>query len=207
MSIASYAIAVRNKLRDGLTNFYDGDDSAIATNCKVMLDEHPVANCGQEFISIYGSYHSGQTLMQGVEEEFGITVAVSRKLALIPPDYRGEKGYLDVHPLILNDDDEGFNFESAWKSTEARCREIVKLLTGEDRYRVMVAANELLNDGSPFIEPLNWLRTDAVPKQVSADHFFSFYEPIPDSDPFFGLVQKIYFGGAKRLQPVSDLDE
>jgi hypothetical protein len=206
MSIAAYATAVRNHLRSNLNNFYDGDVTSIVANCKVMPDEHPTASCGQEFISIYANYHVGRDFMQGIEEELGLVVAVSRKIAWVPPDYRGEKGYLDTHSLIIEDTDEELNFERAWSSTEARCREIVKLVVGEDRYELMVAANALLNSGSPFTEPLKWQRSDAAPRQVSADFFISYYEPIQDSDPFFGLVQKVYFGGAKRLQPIGDLD-
>lgn len=206
MSYLAYAIAVRDYLRDNLTDFYNGDSTAIAANCKVMPDEIPVANCGQEFISIYGASHVGRNYMQAIEEELGITIAVSRKIAFVPPDYRGEKGVIDIYPLTIANATEEDAFLHSFIGIEARCREIVKLLTGTARYEIMQNANDNLGTGSPFTEPLVWRRTDGQAKQVSADHFYSYYEPIQDSDPIFGLVMKVYFDGAIRLQPISDLD-
>lgn len=206
MSFAAYAEAVRDYLRANLDGFYDGEPVAVAANCKVMPDEKPAANCGQEFISIYGTHHIGRNYMQAIEEEIGIVIAVSRKIALVPPDYRGEKGVIDIYPLTIADADEEDRFLTSFKSVEARCREIVKLLAGTARYEIMQDANDNLAGGSPFTEPLTWRRTDGMAQQVSADHFYSYYEPIQDSDPIFGLVMKVYFDGAIRLQPISDLD-
>lgn len=209
MSIYAYSIAVRDYLRSNLTNFYGGDATFINRNCKVMLDEQPTADCGQEFISIYGSYHQPHTknLMQALDEEFGLTIAVSRKIAIVPPDYRGEMGYISDKALPLNvtpaDED---NWILSWASTESRCREIVKLLAGSARYSIMQNANDTLNEGSPFTEPLIWHGTDAAPRPVGPEHFYSFASMPKDADPTFGLLMKVHFGGAVRMQPIADLD-
>lgn len=210
MSISTYALSVRNFLRSNLTNFYGGVSLSINYNCRVMLDEHPTANCGQEFISIYGSYHQPKSkdLMMALEEEFGLTVAVSRKIALVPPDYRGETGYLNDKQISIEDPDEESAFINTWKSTEARCREIVNLLQGSNRYIVMNNTNTLIaaDRGAPFTEPLLWLGTDPAPKQVGPEFFFGYQEPKPTDDNVFGLVQKVYLGEAIRMQPIADLD-
>lgn len=209
MSIVAYAGAVRNYLRENLTNFYDDDATSIARNCKVMYDEQPTADCGQEFIAIYGSYHQPKerNLMQALEEEFGITIAVSRKIADVPPDYRGELGYTDLKllPDVVPQDDQD-RWYATHVSVEARCREIVRLLMGEDRYLLMQQANALLLGGSPITEPLLWIGTDPKPSTVGPDHFYSYDNLDPDADPIFGLTMKVYFGEAIRMQPVSDLD-
>ena len=209
MSIHAYCTAVRNHLRENLQNFYTGSADAVDRNCKVMYDEQPTADCGQEFIAIYGSYHKPHTdnLMQAIDEEFGLNVSVSRKISVVPPDYRGELGYLTLKNLpesVTEDDAERWN--SAWLGTETRCREIVKLLVGPDRYSVMNSANAILTTGSPITEPLIWLGTDAVPRRVGPEHFYSYADIPPDADPIFGLVMSIYFGKAVRMQPSYDLD-
>jgi hypothetical protein len=210
VSVAAYARAVRDHLRSNLSNFYD-KGAEKRGNCKVMLNERPAANCGQEFISIYGSTLQARDkyLMQAVEEVVGITVAVSRKISFVPPDYRGELGYLNLHEIPLTEDPgehtEFDRFYEAWVSVEQRCREIVRLLVGRDRYTVMQEANALL-EGSPFTEPLLWQGTDAVPREVGPEHFWGYQEPQKDSDNVFGLLSKVYFGDAIRMQPISDLD-
>lgn len=210
MSTAAYLISVRNYLRSNLTNFYAEDNDHIARNCKVMLDERTTADSGQEFIAIYADYHTSTQLMEGVEEELGVVIAVSQKIAVIPPDYRGEKGYIDIHPLPTSTSvSDETRFLNSWKSLEARCREIARLIGGVGRYEIMSDTNTLLdstNEGVQFIEPLEWLKTDAKPELVGAEHFFSFYDKIPDSDPTFGLIMRVYFGKAKRLQPNYDWD-
>ena len=209
MSIAAYATAVRNHLRQNLTNFYDGVEDHINRNCKVMVDDKPTADCGQEFISIYGSYHQpkNRNLMQALEEEFGLTISISRKIAVVPPDYRGELGYLDIQSLPERTPEEDKDtWHAAWVSVEARAREIVRLLMGEYRYQLMQEANALLDLGSPITEPLLWTGTDPAPREVGPDHFYSYDNLDPDADPVFGLVMKVYFGEAIRMQPISDLD-
>lgn len=209
MSIYAYTTAVRNYLRSNLTNFYGGNATDIARNCKVMFDDQPTADCGQEFIAIYGDTHKPHTknLMQALDEEFGITVAVSRKIAVVPPDYRGEMGYINdkALPAAVPAADET-RWDAAWASTESRCRQIVKLVVGSGRYTLMQNANAILNEGSPFTEPLIWLGTDAAPRPVGPEHFYSYAEMPQDADPVFGLVMKVYFGGAVRMQPIADLD-
>lgn len=209
MSIAVYCTAVRDFLRSNLTNFYAGETSHIHRNCKVTYDEQPTADCGQEFIAIYGAYHqpNNKNLMQALDEDFGITIAVSRKIAVVPPDYRGELGYTNSQTLPPNvstpDTD---RWLSSWSSTEARCREIVKLVCGGNRYAIMDAANQLLTQGGPFTEPMLWLGTDAVPRPVGPEHFYSYADLSQGADPVFGLVMKVQLGGAVRMQPAADLD-
>lgn len=60
--------------------------------------------------------------------------------------------------------------------------------------------------GGPITEPLLWLGTDPSPRQVGPEHFYSYFKPEQDVDPIFGLVMKVYFGEAIRMQPVGDYD-
>lgn len=222
MSVAAYAIGVRNYLRENLTNFYSTSQEK-ARNCKAMINDRPTADCGQEFIGIYGSSHRppNRNLMQALEEEVGLTVCISRKIAVIPPDYRGELGYLSRDlPTSVSDADET-RFLENWASTEDRCREIVKLVAGPTRYELMYEVNNLFGSVgreveyddedeelvvTPFTEPLLWTGTDPAPRMVGPDHFYSYFEPDTDVDPVFGLVMKVYFGGAIRMQPMDSLE-
>src|SRR5687768_12244257 len=104
MSIYAYSLAVRNHLRANLTNFYERGEDKFK-NCRVMLNDKPAANCGQEFLAVYGSTHQprSKNLMQGLEEVFGLTIAVSRKISMVPPDTRGELGYLDAYTIPTDD--------------------------------------------------------------------------------------------------------
>lgn len=208
MSIAAYTLATRNHLRFYLENFYDNDLQSKRRNCKAQLDEHPTADCGQEFISLYGDYHKPNTpnTIQAIDENFGITVAISRKISLIPQDYRGELGYFNAHTVPLTDivgTDDYDRFYASWVSLEQRCREIVGLVAGEHRGILMQAANALLTDGGYISEPLLWKGTDARPTQVGPDHFYGYQDNPPhDADPIFGLMMKIHFGDAVRFQAV-----
>src|SRR5688572_14783821 len=128
MSLAAYTVAIRNHLRTNLTDFYSTVTEKVR-NCKVMVDEVPTASCGQEFIAVYGSaWYPNSQLDHALDEKFGVTVAVSRKIAVIPPDRRGELGYVVPDFGAINGSEEDETFYGAWASTESRCREIVKLL-------------------------------------------------------------------------------
>lgn len=212
MSIAAYCTAARNYLRDNIQNFYGGDAVATERNCKITYNEQPTPDCGQEFIAIYGDYHKPVGYFgQAIEEEFGIVIAVSRKIAVVPPDYRGELGYITVKDLPSTvGTAEADLWTAAWNSTETRCREIVKLLAGSDRYSIMQDANLILANsftaGDEFTEPLQWTGTDAAPRPVGPEHFYSYADMPQDADPVFGLVMKVFFGKAIRLQKIENLD-
>ena len=218
MSVSAYALATRNHLRFYLSNFYGNDLEAKQRDCKVMLDEHPTADCGQEFISIYGAYHKAHTPnpMQAIDEEFGLTISVARKIALIPPDYRGELGYLSTYPTYLDisyGEDDNDRFVAGWASVEQRCREIVGLCCGKKRYELMHSANAYLTDnnivgtGVGFTEPLIWQNTTPVPNAVGPEFFWGYQGDMPqDADKIFGLVMKVNLVGAVRIQSVDDFD-
>ena len=196
MSLAAYAIAVRNHLRSNLTEFYS-TTLEKNTNCRVMEDEKPVPNCGQEFIAIYGNaHHPGQTrMMTGIEELYDITVAVTLRVANVPKDRRGEASYVD---------DPNDSFTTPWMTLEERCREIIGML--DKNYTVLLAANQFFTADNGFTEPLLWLSTDAKPKLVGADHFYAHHEQIPGSDDVFGMLMEIRFGEAVRLQETANFD-
>ena len=211
MSVSAYALATRNHLRYYLNNFHGNNAEAKNRDCKVMLDEHPTADCGQEFIAIYASYHKAHTPnpMQAIDEEFGLTVSVARKISLIPPDYRGELGYIDAVATGLTSSygtDDNDRFISSWSSLEARCREIVGHCCGTKRYELMNSANQLMN-GVEFSEPLIWENTDPVPQAVGPEFFWGYQDEMPpDADKIFGLVMKVHLIGAVRLQGVDSYD-
>lgn len=218
MSLSALTRAVRNHLRTNLTNFYDSDNLLFPgrqelnrkNNCRVMPDHHPVADCGQEFIAIHGSELRPTETDFGVaiEESFGLTVSVTRKISRVPKRHRGELGY------ILDDDE----FTIDWTSIEARCRQIVGMV--DKNYTLMQTANSLMDVRHPFIEPLRWLGTDPAPKQVDATHFCAYHVslgvrptasvtplgPAPEADEIYGLLMQIRFGRAIRFQRNDEYD-
>lgn len=205
MSLDAYALAVRNKLRASLTDFY-GTDLDKAANCRITTPKYPCsANCGREFIGIWGASHKPRqaTPYNAFEEEFGLVVGVTLRINDIPADHRGEAGY-------MYDDTK---FSLGWRTIANRCREIVGLIAGHTRYEVMQAANTILDTGSPITEPLVWLGTDAAPQEVGADHFLAYHEtsPIqsmvnPIIDDEYGLFMRVNFGRAVRFQPHNTYD-
>jgi hypothetical protein len=203
MSLAAYALAVRNHLRTNLTSFYNNvvpEQQAAnrALNCRITQDDRPTPQSGQEFISIRGvSWQPGPLrLMQAVEERFAVTIAITHRVAFMPFDYRGEANY-------LRDEDK---FTLAQVSLESRCREIIRLL--EKNYTVMQAANALFDADNGFSEPLIWTGCDAEPQIVDADHFTATHDPTGKllDDEQYGLLMRIRFGEAVRFQPLSVFD-
>lgn len=204
MSLRSYLLAVRNHLREELTTFYDNGSSSIQTrdrelNCRVTQDAKPTPGSGQEFIAIYGdSWRPGPVrIMQGIEERFNLSIAVTRRIADLPLDARGEAHYIR--------DSDKFNLSAI--SVEQRCREIIRLIS--HNYTLMQAANALFEADDGFTEPLLWLGGDAEPQLVGADHFTATYEPSGEllDDMQFGIVMKLRFGEAVRLQSLATFDE
>lgn len=193
MSMAALCIATRNLLRENLGGFYTSKEMREA-NCRVMPDEKPAPNCGEEFISIYGSHHRPRAhhLLSAIEEEFGVTVAITRRVRVIPTDQRGETGW-------IHDRDPYYRY---WKSLEARAREIVGLV--DKNYQLLVNANKLFSANFGFSEPLVWQGNDPAPVELKADHFHSLGEEVPfgtEGDPTYGFLLRVYFSGAIRYQP------
>jgi hypothetical protein len=209
MSVAALAMATRDLLRAQLTDFYDTPDSEKEarrkTNCRVMPDERPAPNCGQEFIAINARSHqpiqTGATV--AIEEKIGFVIAVTRKVADVPQDARGEAAW------IIDDD----QYLVSWKSIEERCREIAGLI--DKNYQLLRNADALFEADNGFSEPLFWTGTDPMPQQVGESHFSSYPSglpdpmlgiPAPEADPVSGLVMRVYFDGAVRFQDSAAYD-
>lgn len=218
MSLSALLEATRNLLRSELTNFYDNDDEATQTrdranNCRVMPDERPVPMCGQEFIAIYGRLHqaSERYAMEAIEERYSVTIAVSRKCGVVPRDSRGEASYIHVSDQLVEGN----------RSLEGRTREIIRILA-QNKYQLLRSAEELfpLNLGGEdvtygYVTPLIWTGGDSQPAQVDATHFTSWHAgidddsllpPAPEADEVYGLLMKLQFDDATRIQPISIID-
>lgn len=216
MSLASLALATRNLLRADLTEFYDNADAPTqlrhrAANCRVMPNHHPPADCGDEFIAIYGALHRPRQPFPEVatDEQFGLTVAVTLRINSVPATERGEAGYVTDPDL----------YALGWKTIEARCREIIGLI--DKNYDLLVDANILHNTENGFSEPLHWVGSDAAPQEVGAEHFCAWHAGInqlntnavvnlpgmPTADDTYGLLMHIRFDGAVRFQPATVFDE
>jgi len=204
MSMAALALAVRNRLRSDLTNFYNNSDPDLqalhrAANCRVMPDARPTARCGQEFIAIFGSSHRPRDsyITKAIEETYGITVAITRKIGVIPADHRGELGWVEDENL----------YNLAWHSVEKRSREVIKII--DKNYQLLRDADSLFDNDWGFTEPLVWSGCDPVPIQVGSDHFSAYHEGISshefsleeEGDKVYGLLMQVYFEGAVRIQP------
>lgn len=212
MSLRVLTLATRNRLRESLDNFYDNSDGAIQAtnrnaNCRVMPNHYPTPACGEEFIAIYGSTHSPRNKWHQValEEHFGLTIAVTRRIALVPRDYRGETGY-------IRDSEE---FDLAWKTVEARCREIVGLV--DKQYSLLRDAEALFDSEKyGFSEPFVWSGTDPAPTEVDAGHFCAYHVSVdsshgalpgaPEADPVYGILMHVRFDDCIRLQPSRNYD-
>lgn len=176
-----------------------------------MPNHHPPADCGDEFIAVYGSVHRYRDPRPetAIDEQLGLTVAVTRRINMVPADYRGEAGY-------IADDD---LYALGWKSIEARCREIAGLI--DKNYDLLVAADLLHAGGNTFSEPLYWLGTDPAPQEVGAEHFCAWHAGIdrlgsnavsslpgiPTADNTYGLLMHVKFDGAVRFQPATTFDQ
>lgn len=208
--LAALLRACRDTLREDLIDFYDNDDPTTQENrrklnCKVMVDERPVPNCGEEFISLFGAHHRAREVWHqtAIEEEYGIVIAVTHKVAKSPFHHRGETSY------ILDDDE----FIVSWMSLEQRCREIVGLL--DKNYTLLRSAEAMFNHANAYSEPLVWVSTDAVPQAVGAEHFSAFHTAVdthgqlpgePEADDTYGFMMRIHFDRAIRFQPKGEYD-
>jgi hypothetical protein len=203
MSLAAYALAVRNHLRENLTSFYDNTDSGKQLrdrqlNCDIMLDELPRPNCGREFIAIYGWAWGPKELavIQGVDEAVGIEIAVSQKTGDIPYDYRGALAYIK---------DES-KFVQGWVSLEQRLTEIIGLI--DKSYPVLNAANTLLDKSYGLTEPFQWIGCDPKPRAVGEGHFNAgASDPSRPANLQAGLVMRVRFGHGVRLQDNFSFDQ
>lgn len=216
MTTAALAIAIRDTLRENLDNFYENDDAPTQTrlraaNCRVMPNHFPAPDCSDEFIAIYGTKHSPRNtwIHTAIEEEFGLAVAVTRRINLVPRDRRGEVGYISDPDV----------YAASWKDIAARCREIIGLL--DKSYALLREAETHFNHENGFSEPLYWSGADAAPTEVGAEHFCAYHTAlnqrgdnfdleglggIPEVDDTYGLLMHLRFDGAIRLQARGEFD-
>lgn len=193
MSSVASCLCVRNILRASLTDFYDGNDSLRKANCKIQPDDRPSPQAGEEFISIHGNeWSNAGDADYALHEVFGVTVAVTRRIGMVPFDRVGEIVYVKDEDIYV----------SQYKSLEDRLREINRLI--HPSYVAQAAQwAELLEDRQLPYEKLSWTKTDSEPTIVGPSHFHA----DPSDSKYTGLVMRTYFRGAPRLHTPTTIDE
>ena len=183
--------AVRNRLRDNLSNVAGTTTSSKKQSIQIMPNELIPPKAGEEFIGIFGVQVRNLYPVpnNSTKESYEVSIGITRRIQAQPPDRLGD--------TIYTEDIEVYN--RVKPSMLARAREIIDLIDGE--WQVIVDTNTLISDGNPtstncFITPLGLLTADVQPKYVDENHFFT----PPDSVDFHkGLFMEIAFGGAEFI--------
>ena len=202
MSLVASCLCVRNILRENLSA-RPTTTAQLQSWCRLMPDDRPAPNCGQEAISIYGGGwipKDDSENLWGLHEEFAVVVAVTHRTGDVPFDRIGEVQIArdeDLHARQL-------------LSIEARIREINRLIHvgdgqvgGQNAYQLQNAQFEslLLNRQQPY-EKLSWHHTDPWPKLVGPDHFHA----TDSSQNPTGILMRTFFKGAPRLHNPASVD-
>lgn len=212
MSLVAPAIAARNILRSGLTNFYDqtaaeSDDSKQISrrkaSIKVMPDDRPTPACGREFIGVYASaWEVLDDQLYGLHERVTITVALTHRYGDVPFDRLGEAAYVADEDVFIQQ----------YATISDRLRQIVTLLhadfAGFQTEMTALLAQGNTADGvagtrQAAYDKLWFIGADSAPKIVGPDHFFASDSTKAPS----GLLMKAKFRGASRLHWMTTLDQ
>ena len=172
MSISALLKAVRNTLRAEM----DLEDAT----CRIMPGPKPPPSCGQRFFSVYAAdWVAGDyDLNLGLDESYGIAVALTFRAGFAPYDDHGEELYIQ-------------NLESM----ENMIRNMIVLL--DKSIDIMTQANNFITGTYKIIEPLRFESVDAYPRYVDESWFLA---QTTQSDPYCGLVQQLNLSGARRKQ-------
>lgn len=181
--------AVRNRLRDNLTNLPGTSSKSKLKSVSIMPNEMIPPYAGEEFIGIYGGrmVNDYPTATRSSRENYSISVGITRRIQAQPIDRLGDTIYTEDTDVYDRDR----------PSMLARARDIITLIDGITQ--VITDANELLSDDSDvspgycFMTPLALISADMQPRYVDEDHFFT---PEDDNEFHKGLFIELSFGGA-----------
>lgn len=151
------------------------------------FDGEPDPVCGELFIRVHPGYWRAIT-SEGLAEEYGVNVTVTRRLGVAPPDRLGEAVWMGT----VNADE----------SLEATVRRVVIALHKDVAGDAIInAANAILGDDvNGFVEPLE-LQDPGQPMLKGADWFHA----EGAADPPCGVAWTIGFGGATRYQNIENM--
>lgn len=153
----------------------------------IQLDGQPNPACGESFYAIHPGEWRGDSADADLEELFGVSVTVTRRLGQAPLDRWGT----DVWAKIVS-------------GMDVICRKIVTAI--HKNYAVLNAANAILEGESPlqggFVEPLQFLNASAL-QQKGPDWFNA--ENLENSHRYAnaGFAQTLSFGRARRVQDIT----
>ena len=165
-------------------------------SCDIMFDGQPKPGCGEQFIAIHeGDWGAGSHGDADLEEVFGVSVTLTRRVTYAPQDQRGT----EVLQKIVT----GMN---------AVLRQLLVLL---HRNWAMLtdltnanSANAIINAEAGaaragFYCPLSF--TGASQVMEKGNDWFCAWDPdIREQHPAMpGLARSLFFGGAKRCQGIT----
>ena len=180
MGLGTLLLAVRDELRKDL------DTRVPSDMIQVMFDGRPMPSCGQQFIAIHGSSWAPRgvdaDMNRGLAEEYGVTCTLSMRSPVVPQDLLGVELY--VKELI---------------GMEPIARQIIHSI--HQQFDIINEANRLANTEYGIIEYLRWQGSDAKPRPVGPEWFYS-ENPGVDSWEYIqsGLTMDIRFGGAMQME-------
>lgn len=178
MSQRALLLAVRDYLRNNVP-------LALA-ECQVQFSAAPPPNCGERFVAVHQGYWRGIEPLEGLQEEYGISVTVTMRAAKVPKDELGAN--LLVGPTGKSLDE---------------LLERIRALLHKDKgpYPVLALANTTIGAGANgFVEPLVF--RDGGQCQEKGPSWFSASANQATGAAVCGLAQTLTFGGAKRYQTV-----
>lgn len=173
--------AVETILREQLVAlpFSLGEDSI-----GIMPGPEPPHNCGQVYLSIYGTDWSPREIdaNRGLHEEFGVTVCINHKGRFSPYDRAGRQIYV-----------------TASKSMSKICYAVMKHI--HQNTTLFTYANEDTTSDHYLVEYLRWLGTDPQPIAVPPA-WFGLYDEKAETA---GYIMQVRFGQALRSQDYSNM--
>lgn len=182
MSQYALAMAVRNYLRMTVP--------LTDSECEIMFDGQPPPVAGERFVAIWHGDWTGNDV-EGLDENFGLNITVSRRTAYAPID----RGFV---PLLA--DEQGQDLDHLVRQILRRIHLDAPGNPAGDA--ILNAANALITaegTASGFCEPLRF-RSGGRIEPKGAEWFGA----EPDSG-IVGIAQTLLFNGARRTQGIESM--
>ena len=182
MSLAELMKATKSQLQTDLGTYF-----SITLNdyyVDIMPDDRPKPTSGPWFVAIHGESWSpgNRDPNLAIEEVYGMGCTVTLRQSAIPRDEVGENLYIE-----------------ATTSLEKICRQI--MVSVHLNAAIRTTANAAITGDDKIVEYFRWSGTEAKPRIVSGDWFFS---NRPDVDT--GYVMRVDFERATRYQSLTNME-
>lgn len=161
--------------------------SLSSTSVEFMFDGQPPPMCGEEFFAVWpGAWRPND--IEGLDEEFGVNVTLTRRARFAPKDRRATEIWTKLTTGM-----------------DARLRQIIAAIhldKGSDA--ILNAANTLLGGSvNGFVEPLKF--RDGGRPEIKGPDWFSADNEGGGGLMNAGVAQTLMFGGARRIQTIESM--